>query len=543
MQMALLLVSVALLARGILGRFSVSIARPEGHPSSIPLPFELCSQVARALALGLAVVAAVRHGISWANVVLLAYVFVLGIVKLSNDVNWRQIVLHQVNFTLAGAWLVFVTGELLPAADAGVDFSLPPVVLGSMATLTVAVLLALVTPREWVPPSLDLDLSDKVAAREPSPEETCSWLDYYVTYEWLTPLMWRGIREQVTIGDLPPLPWYDEPLLLLRRIKEARRKSQSTLWTLVRFLPKELALMGFFAAFSFTAELVAPFALYQLLSYIEHPETSAVRPHVWLLLLFFGPMARSVTFQQYIFTSTRLVVRVKSALTQELYYKAVSSMELDDESFHEISFKEGTSPGGKAQVTSAGRLANLMSADIDAITRGRDLILVTFGLPPGTLLALVGMYNMLGWPALAGIAFMVLMSPVGLTLAQRMVGLQREEKKVQDSRISAITEYLASIRAVKYFAWENAVIRKINEIRLREQKVIWNINIQYTVSVYPQPQQTLTDTRIALGDQLSRRRGPQPVIGFDVCFARLGEKATLDSQHRLHRDDPQSNAP
>lgn len=472
------MVSLALLARGLLRRFSASVARPEGYASTVPLPFELCSQVFRALALGLAVVAAVRHGISWANVVLLAYVFVLGIVRLRNDVHWRRIVLHQVNFTLAGAWLVFAAGELLPAADAGVDFSLPPVVLCSMAALTVAVLLALVTPREWVPPSLDLDLSDKVAARGPSPEETCSWLDYYVTYEWLTPLMWRGVRNQMTIEDLPPLPWYDEPLLLHRRVKEARRKSQSTLGTLVRFLPKELALMGFFAAFSFTAELVAPFALYQLLSYIEHPATSAVRPHVWLLLLFLGPMARSVTFQQYIFTSTRLIVRVKSALTQELYYKAVASMELDDDSFQEISSKEAPSAGKKAQVTSAGRLANLMSADIDAITRGRDIILVTFGLPPGTILALVAMYRMLDWPALAGIAFMVLMSPFGLTLAQRMVGLQREEKKIQDSRISAITEYLSSIRAVKYFAWENAVIRKINEIRLREQNVIWKINMQ-----------------------------------------------------------------
>lgn len=207
------MVSGALLARGLLRRFSASIVRPEGHASAVPLTFELCSQVSRAVALGLTVVAAVRHGTSWANVVLLTYVFVLGLVRLRSDVHWRRIVLHQVNFTLAGAWLVFTAGELLPAADAGVGFSLPPVVICSMAALTVAVLFALVTPREWVPPSLDLDLSDKVTAREPSPEETCSWLDYYVTYEWLTPLMWRGTRKQITIEDLPPLPWYDEPLL------------------------------------------------------------------------------------------------------------------------------------------------------------------------------------------------------------------------------------------------------------------------------------------------------------------------------------------
>ena len=172
-----------LLARGLLRRSSASVTQPEGHTSTFPLPFELCSQVFRALALGLTVVAAVRHGTSWANVVLLAYAFVLGIARLRNDVHWRRVLLHQVNFTLAGAWLVFAAGELLPAADAGVDFTLPPVVFSSVATLTLAVLLALVTPREWVPPSLELDVSGNVAARGPSPEETCSWLDYYVTYE------------------------------------------------------------------------------------------------------------------------------------------------------------------------------------------------------------------------------------------------------------------------------------------------------------------------------------------------------------------------
>ena len=425
------------------------------------------------------IVAAVRHGADWANVAILAYAFLLGLVRLVNDIEWRHVALHQVNFTLAGAWLIIVVGELIPAVDADADFGLNIMMICSVATLSAAVFVALVTPRDWMPPSLNLDFSEKTGAQKPSPEETCSWLEYYVTYEWLTPLLWKGARRQMTMEELPTLPWYDEPLLLLARIQDARRRSSSTVGTLFRFLYKELFAMTIYGTLAFTIELVAPYALFRLLQYIESPSTATIRPWVWVILLFVGPLTRSITFQQYIFTSTRLIVRVKSAMTQELYYKAMGSMELDDDVFQAMSsIGKGKPEEKKSQATATGRLANMMSADIDAITSGRDVMLIFVGIPIGTMVALVGMYKLLDWPALVGIAMMGVLSPVGVVLAQRMVTLQRKERQIQDSRISAITEYLTSIRAVKYFAWENAVVKRISQIRLGEQNLIWNVNMK-----------------------------------------------------------------
>ncbi|KAK8028893.1 hypothetical protein PG991_005949 [Apiospora marii] len=478
-QLAFVIFSLLLVTKHLVHRSFSRVTRPEGNASSISLPFELCSQALRAATLAFMVVAAVRHGANWANVVILAYAFLLGLVRLVNDIEWRHVALHQVNLTLAGAWLSIVVGELLPAVDAGADFGLNTMMICSVATLSAAAFVALATPREWMPPSLNLDFSEKVGAQKPSPEETCSWLEYYVTYEWLTPLLWKGARRQMTMNELPTLPWYDEPLLLLARIQDARRRSSSTLGTLVRFLPKELLTMAVYATLAFTVELVAPYALFRLLQYIESPTTANICPWVWVVLLFVGPLTRSVTFQQYVFTSTRLIVRVKSAMTQELYYKAMGSMELDDDVFQEISATDkGKAGEKKSQATATGRLANMMSADIDAITSGRDAMMIFVGIPIGTMVSLVGMYKLLDWPALVGIAMMAVLSPAGVILAQRMVGLQRKERQIQDSRISAITEYLTSIRAVKYFAWENAVIKRISQIRLGEQNLIWKVNMK-----------------------------------------------------------------
>lgn len=431
----------------------------------------------RAASLAFVTVAAIQDGGKWTDVAVLAYAFILGVLRLIIDLEWRHVALHHINFVLSGSLLILAIGELLPYIDADHTENMSSMMIGGVSTLAAAVFVALATRREWIPPSLDLDISEKISAREPSPEETCSWLEYYVTYEWLTPLMLRGMRRQMTLEELPKLPWYDEPLLLLSRVQEARRKGKSTIWTLLHFLPKELVTMSCWITSCFVLEMVAPFAMYKLLGYLSNPEGSSFRPWVWLILLFIGPLSRSVCFQQYIFTSTRLVVRVKAALTQELYYKAMGSMELDDEVFAEIAATGKEREKNQQGTTSTGRLANLMGADIDAITRGRDIVLVVFGVTSGSIVSLIGLYALLDWSALVGIATMILLSPLPVLIARRMVGIQRDMKRIQDSRISVISEYLASIRAIKYFAWEDAILNRVNEIRLGEQKKIWRLNM------------------------------------------------------------------
>ncbi|KAI1755593.1 ABC transporter [Xylaria castorea] len=480
LQFTIVVASFLLLVRYLLQRSYSKISLPETNDSAISLPYEICGQVFRAATLALMVVAAVQLGGKWSNVTALIYAFFLGLLRLFNDLEWRHVALHHVNFVLVTVLLVVVVGELLPYMDITYSQYLSPVMISSIATLAAAVFVAASTPRKWMPPSIDLDLSEKIQAREPSLEETCSWMGYYVTYEWLTPLLLRGFRRQMTIEELPKLPWYDEPFILLSRILAARAKSSRSFSTIVRYLRAEFTYMACFSIIGYTLELLAPLAMYKLLEYIGNPEGAIVRPWTWLILLFVGPLSRSIAFQQYTFVGTRVVVRVKAALTQELYYKAMGSMELDDEAFAEIAASGSDNNKPKKQAaTASGRLANLMSADVDAVWQGRDIVLIFFGFPCGTIIVLIGLYKLLDWPALVGIAAMMALTPLPLLISRRMMGYQREMKQIQDSRISAVSEYLSSIRAIKYFAWEDAIIEKIELIRRGEQKKIWGLNILF----------------------------------------------------------------
>lgn len=445
--------------------------------------YESVSQLCRASALAFLIQAYLINNVHLPMVALAAYIFALGLVRVSCTLQWRVHVLYHVNLLLLATLALLAIAEFLPCAQSRIDCSADSGIDGAFISLIAAVITAAFTPTEWVPPQLPYDIPGFDLEQEPAAEETGSWFTYFCSYEWLTPVVWRGTRGRLDASAIPKLAWYDEPLYLLRKIQDARAAAKSTLWTSVRFQRSELALMSFWAAASFITENVAPFGLYKLLEYLAAPTVATYRPWVWLTMVFLGPLIRSLLFQQYVFTSTRLIVRVKSAMTQELYHKALESMELEDDPFQ--SAKRGgdtkASSGKTQKSTSAGRLANLMAADVDAVFRGRDIMMIFVGVPAGTIISLIGLYQILGWASIVGTIVLLLATPISFWLSRIMYKTQIAVRKTQDARISLVTEYLASIRAIKFFAWEEPVTNKIIAARAREQKGLWHIAVLQTV--------------------------------------------------------------
>ncbi|KAJ4416457.1 hypothetical protein N0V82_006722 [Gnomoniopsis sp. IMI 355080] len=442
--------------------------------SRIRKRYELPSQVARSAALAFLIVSALKGAPQlWPNVILTGLAVLLGLTRLINHSKWRHLALHQVNFLNTASFVLLAAAQLLPLLEVNTSYHLTDEVIGAVASLGAALSIALWTPREWAPPAVSFEIAHRSADAGPAPEETCSWGNLYLTFEWLSPLIWKGCRRPVEMDELPALPWYDEPLYLLSKVQEARAKSKSTFWTTIRFLRKELSLMIIFTIINSSVDLVRPFAMYQLLAYIVSPETAVLSPVIWLILLFVGPMTKTVFFQQYIFTSTRLIVRAKAGLTQELYVRAMSSMELDGDVLNDEKGKAVTAK----KTTHAGQLQNLMSGDIDAVWQARDVIMVGVGAPVGTGIAFIGLYSILGWPALVGITLLILGIPLPVYIAQLMGKSQRQVKATLDARISLISEYLGSIRTIKYFAWEDAMTKIVDSAREQEQKVLWHISL------------------------------------------------------------------
>ena len=247
-----------------------------------------------------------------------------------------------------------------------------------------------------------------------------------------------------------------------------RLKQGKTFITLCRVLKGNIMIMIFWSLSTAVTEYIAPYAMYQLLGYLEYSGDAVVHPFLWIALLLCGPMARSISYQQYIFTSTRLLVRIDVILIQEIFQTALRS--------HHFSEQEDNL-GKEAKTSSRPDITTLVSYDIDAIDSARDIFYVATAGTLSTLIAMTFLYHMLGWPSLVGVLTLVSLTPLPAVLSRRMSRIQETVLRATDARLSTLSEYLHSIRTIKYLGWESAVEKKVNDIRAVEQKRIWKRNV------------------------------------------------------------------
>ena len=82
------------------------------------------------------------------------------------------------------------------------------------------------------------------------------------------------------------------------------------------------------------------------------------------------------------------------------------------------------------------------------------------------------MYQVLGWPALVGVASLFLATPITLVLAKLISDLMAAQMKVKDERLRVLSEIISGMRVVKLFAWEVPFTERILQRREEETKVL-----------------------------------------------------------------------
>ncbi|KAH1469916.1 hypothetical protein KXV58_001812 [Aspergillus fumigatus] len=461
------------------GHIDATSAIPE---TSVPLPFALAHLAAAMAACGLSLGESHRRG-DWKQFIFFSYTVLLAVARLCFKRVIHGIHFHRhLNMMTLVALSLAIAKDLVPMVIVGSTYRPTAFASASLACVAAMLVIVLASPRPR-PLISDAEIHDAQAKADVSPEETCSLFSYYCSYEWITYVIFRGCQRDLTMDDLPPLPSYDEPLKWLEKIKKQRQKGGKTFRTLCRLLKTEIKGMVCWAAATSVADFFAPFSMLRLLAYLEDPTGAVVHPALWISLLFIGPMMRSFCYQQYIFTATRLLVRVNISLVQDIYHKAMRSYIYDDSvhshgrphpqesARHKAHTPKRTSKTNQANVTS------LMSYDVDAIYNSRDIFYVATAVPISTTIAMVFLYRMLGWPSLFGVLTLCCLTPLPALASRRVSRIQQSVMRATDIRLARISEYLNSIRTLKFFGWEPAAVASINEIRNVEQRRLWRRSV------------------------------------------------------------------
>ena len=115
--------------------------------------------------------------------------------------------------------------------------------------------------------------------------------------------------------------------------------------------------------------------------------------------------------------------------------------------------------------TLAGNTINLVSNDAQKLDHAGEYVVMVISAPLEIVGSCFVLWHLIGWQALIGAGFMMLVCLYSLLLSRTGTKLRSKAAAVTDKRLSVINEIISGIRAVKICAWEANYCRLVKSLR------------------------------------------------------------------------------
>ncbi|KAJ8520559.1 hypothetical protein ONZ45_g2613 [Pleurotus djamor] len=242
-----------------------------------------------------------------------------------------------------------------------------------------AVFIPLLMPTVYIP------VDPKNPSSNPPPEQTCSLLSF-ILFSFLdsTVLLAHKVPH-LSHDQLPPLADYDEAKNLREKSftnidpfyapgNKKKLRQRHIFWGLMKTLRKEYAYLVILLTIHTFAGYAAPVGVNRLLYYMEkNGEDAFVRPWVWLIWLFCGPMIYSTSFQAYIFYATRNLVWVEAIITQLIFEHALRIRVKAETKSSSSSVKASSESGSASASGSSTPAASTSALPVQESEHDRDI--------------------------------------------------------------------------------------------------------------------------------------------------------------------------
>ncbi|KAI0167068.1 ATP-binding cassette transporter protein YOR1-like protein [Hypoxylon sp. FL1284] len=345
-----------------------------------------------------------------------------------------------------------------------------------------------------------------------------------LTFQWMAPLMSVGFKRPLEQNDL----WLVNPdrtaEKMTTKTREAfERRTQKgekypLLWALHEVFFWEFWFGGCCQLVSSILQVMSPFTLRYLIQFAQEAwdasQNGGPPPEIGAGIgLVVGvtvmQILQSLGVNHFIYRGMMIGGQTRAVLISLIYEKSMvlsgraragGSKEVTDDAAKDDQgekgkesaskksekankSKKGDKPGkagisGDGTGWSNGKIVNLMSVDTYRVDQASALFHIAWTAPISCIITLVVLLINLTYSALAGFALLVIGIPA-LTRAIRLLFRRRAAiNKITDQRVSLTQEILQSVRFVKYFGWEGAFMKRLEEIRTRE---IHSIQVLLTI--------------------------------------------------------------
>ncbi|GAA5927015.1 uncharacterized protein JCM15063_000432 [Sporobolomyces koalae] len=322
-----------------------------------------------------------------------------------------------------------------------------------------------------------------------------------LTFAWLTPLLVLGYKRELTVTDLPKMDESREAAILADKFEQnfARRRNDVEKWnaaledgsfkaTLLqkikwRALSKlgigradgtrqvgiamalsdtffhDFWIAGLYKLVGDLAQTTSPLVTRQIILFVQksyaQQKAGQPLPHVgkgvgFAILLFFMQVTYSIFTANTFSRGGQCGVLARGALIAAAYRKALKM-----------------SGASRVEITNS-KLVSHISTDISRIDFCSSFFHFSWTCIIQLIEVIVILLCTIGVTSLSGVAVVLLCLPIQ-TWAMKKLFQGRQKSMVHtDARLKTISEFLAGIKIVKLFAWEEPLLAKASESRRKE---------------------------------------------------------------------------
>ncbi|PCH42091.1 pleiotropic drug resistance ABC transporter [Wolfiporia cocos MD-104 SS10] len=330
----------------------------------------------------------------------------------------------------------------------------------------------------WVAGTLRLESTlptEKVAMDnvEPSNElsmpEDNATLWSWSTFSFIEPIF--GVASKGTLNETDV--WNLSPYFTHKNLfnKYLKYREAHPTHSLLRFL---LASNSLDLILDITLELwsavigfVPPYALQQILSALSDPAPGSRRTaYVYALVAFLANLSFAQKDLYQTWYTRRCYERTRGQLFCALHYKALTRRDVSGKAGNAAEQEDGES-------ADLGKIVNLMQGDAYSVAQRFWEFSGVFAAPVRIGIALVFLYQILGWSSLAAVVVVLVAYVLNYPLAKYNIYITRQSWKVRDKRMSLVNELFQNVRFLKFYGWESRWSYRVRDARETELK--WRV--------------------------------------------------------------------
>ena len=237
-----------------------------------------------------------------------------------------------------------------------------------------------------------------------------------------------------------------------RRERKSSRGNLHLLSCLNRTFGLQYYSLGVLKLFGDSFTFAGPVLLNLLVSYMESSHEPVWHGYMYAAGLFVSTFLGSMFSAHFNYMVQVVGLKIRAAIITTVYRKTLSIGSVSLSRF------------------STGQVVNFMSTDTDRIVNFCPSFHQFWSLPVQTAVALYLLHQQVGLAFLTGLAFAILLIPINRWLAIKIGRLSTSMMAQKDARVKLMSELLLGIRIIKFYAWENHLHERIDQLRAAELK-------------------------------------------------------------------------